>query len=317
MKEVVIIRNMSELGAGTRGASLGYKALEMASLKFGKDLFSKTPTLKVKTFNEELHVQVSHPFAKHIGGILKSAEEAGKVISESINNSQFPVVISGDHSNAASTIYAIRRSHPDKKLGIIWIDAHGDLHSPFTTPSGNMHGMPLAISLAEDNIEKKRNDVDSETEKKWNQLKGLGEISPKISPENIIFFGVRDTEGAEDYLIKELEIRNFKVEEIRHRSVDTCVSEAKEKIADCDLIYVSFDVDAMDCNLVSKGTGTPVANGLTPEESQQIIEHFINDERLVCLEMVEINPLLDDKGNKMAETTVRILDNVIRKYLKS
>jgi len=316
MKKIILITNMSELGAGTRGASLGFEALEMASHKFGKQFFNQFESIEVETFNQELYNPVTKPFAKHIDGILKSAKSAGKIISDVIKNGNLPFVISGDHCNAASTIYAIKKAHPNKRLGVIWMDAHGDLHSPYTSPTGNMHGMPLAISLGMDNLENKLNDLDEETIEKWNDLKSLGGIEPKVYPEDIVFYGVRDTEKPEDDLIDRNGIRNFKVSEVRHRGIDECISEAKDILKNCDLIYLSFDVDAMDCNLVSHGTGTPVENGFSPEEAQEIMEHFITDERLVCFETVEINPLLDEKGNKMAETSIRIIDNLIRKYSK-
>jgi arginase len=201
-------------------------------------------------------------------------------------------------------------------LGVVWIDAHGDLHSPYTTPSGNMHGMPLAISLADDNLEMKCNDPDALAVEKWNELKNLGGISPKIDPDDLVFFAVRDTEKPEDFLRKKHGIRNFEVSEIRNRGIEACLQDAKDRLKNCDLIYVSFDVDSMDCDLVSKGTGTPVKDGLTPEEALEIMQGFINDERLICLEMLEINPLLDNKGNVMAETAAKILDKLVSTYLK-
>jgi len=316
MKKIILIKNMSELGAGTRGSSLGFQALEMASHKFGKHLFNQFESIEVPTFNEELYSIVDSPHAKRIDTIIKSSENAGALISEVIIKGELPLVISGDHSNAASTIYAIKKAYPKKRLGVIWVDAHGDLHSPYTSPSGNMHGMPLAISLGIDNLEHKSNEVDESTINKWNSLKSLGGMEPKIFAEDIVFFGVRDTESPEDYLMEKYGMKNFKVAEIRHRGIKACIDEAMALLTNCDLIYLSFDVDSMDCNLVSHGTGTPVENGFSPEESQNIMEYFIKDDRLVCLEVVELNPLLDEKCNLMAETTVRIIDNLIRKYRK-
>lgn len=316
MKEVVIISNMSELGAGTRGSSLGYKALEMASHKFGKNLFHQYPLVEIKTFNDHLYQPVKTPFAKQINGILESAVTAGNTISNILADGKFPFVISGDHSNAASTIYGIKKQYPEKRLGVVWIDAHADLHSPYTSPSGNMHGMPLAISLSEDNLERKRNSISEESKEKWNLLKNLGDISPKIHGSDIVYFGVRDTESAEDHLIQKHTIRNFKVEEVRHKGIEDCAAEALKLLKDCDVLYISFDVDALDCDMVSRGTGTPVEKGFSPLEAENIMKSFIKDKRLVCWEMVEINPLLDDKKNEMAETAVRIMDNVIRFYNK-
>ena len=317
MKKPVFVKNILELGAGTRGSSLGYSAMVMASLKLGLRLFHDHKTIIVETFNEAIYHPVEDPWAKYINSITKSAGKVGEMISEVIQEKALPFIISGDHSNAASTIYAIKNAYPDKRLGVVWVDAHGDLHSPYTTPSGNMHGMPLAISIAEDNLENKRNEIEEETRIRWESLKNLGGICPKGLPQDIVFYGVRDTEKAEDYLIEKYGIKNFTVDEVRQRGIETCTREGMQILKDCDLIYVSFDVDSMDCDLVSRGTGTPVAHGFTPQEVEDIMKPFVTDNRLACFELVEVNPLLDDKGNVMAETAVQVLNNLISAYKSS
>ena len=204
------------------------------------------------------------------------------------------------------------RNKPDKDGRLIWIDAHADLHSPYTSPSGNIHGMPLAAALSEDNMDCKINTVTSETEEHWTGIKNIGSSGAKVKPEDLIFFGVRDTEDPEDKQIEKLGIKNYKVSEVRHRTLSTCVDEAIEKLKDCDNIYISFDVDSMDCDAISYGTGTPVPKGFDQYEVIQIINQFLETKKVVCLEFVEVNPLLDTKGNKMAETAFEVLDNVTR-----
>jgi len=306
---------MNELGAGTRGASMAFDALEMAAIKFGKHLFNEIPIKEVTSHNSELYHPIQHPFAKHIEGINKIHEEVANLIAAELKNDKMPFVISGDHSNGAATIAGIKKAYPDKNLGVIWIDAHGDLHSPYTTPSGNVHGMPLSIALGSDNLSKQKNYPDKDTVSAWDSLKNTAGDSPKINADHVVFFAVRDTESSEDYFIEKNQIRNFKVEEIRHKGIEFCVSESFKRLEQCEIIYISFDVDSMDCNLVSRGTGTPVENGLSSEEAEKLVLRLMDDERLVCFEMVEINPLLDNKGNKMAETSVRILDKTINKYM--
>ena len=203
-------------------------------------------------------------------------------------------------------------ANPTKKIGVIWIDAHGDLHTPYTTPSGNMHGMPVAISLGVDNLKNQINDISDKEKKLWDELKALGGIQPKILPSDVVFFAVRDTEEPEDNLAEEHDIKNYKVEEIRYRGIDTCLKEAEDKLSQCDLIYISFDVDSMDCDLISNGTGTPVQKGLDEEEAYKILHHFLSLEKTTCIEFVEINPLLDNKGNKMAETAFQILKRLVQ-----
>lgn len=313
MKQISLIKNMSELGAGTRGSSLGADALIMAAHKLGKDLFSRYDLHEIPNHNDLLFNDIGHIFAKYIDGIRQVIEEVGTTISGVLKSGKIPFVLSGDHSNAAATIFGIKSAFPDKRLGVIWVDAHGDLHSPYTTPSGNMHGMPLAISLGIDHKGNQINQPDEETVRKWNELKNLGGICPKIQAEDLVFFAVRDIEELEQKYIKDHEIRNFTVAELRYRGMQECLKETNGLLSGCDLIYVSFDVDSMDCNLISHGTGTPVERGLSMKEAEAILLHFASDPRLISFEMVEINPLLDEKGNFMAETSVRILDNIIRK----
>src|SRR5690606_30318921 len=139
----------------------------------------------------------------------------------------------------------------------------------------------------------------------------FGGISPKIQPEDLVFIAVRDTEEPEDLLMENLGIRNITVEEVRKSGVDHVVDEVLEKLKDCDLVYVSFDVDSMDPKIVSHGTGTPVDSGLTPEEAEGIMTGLIKSDKLCCLEFVEINPCLDEKKNKMAEVAFDLLERLV------
>lgn len=234
-----------------------------------------------------------------------------------MNENEFPLVISGDHSSALGTLGGIKAAYPDKRVGAVWIDAHADLHSPYTSPSGNIHGMPLAAALNDDNLDCKINEVTGETDKYWEALKNIGNPGAKIIAEDLVFFGVRDTEMPEDQQIEKLGIKNYKVAEVRHRGLKATVNEAIDKLKDCDMIYVSFDVDSMDCDLISYGTGTPVAKGFDQYEVMAIINQLIGTKKVICLEFVEVNPLLDTKGNKMAETAFEVLDNVTPTLLEN
>jgi arginase len=219
------------------------------------------------------------------------------------------LILAGDHSSAGGSIAGIKKSNPDKRLGVIWIDAHADLHSPYTSPSGNMHGMPLATALNFDNIDHKIKELEPEVIETWKKLKNVGGIAPKINPEDLVFIGVRDTEESEDYFIANNSIRNVSVEYVRRNGVEKVSAEVLNYLKECDILYLSFDVDSMDCDLVSYGTGTPVSNGITEQEASGLINHFLIDKRVGCFEVVEINPCLDNKQNKMAETAFRILEN--------
>jgi arginase len=173
--------------------------------------------------------------------------------------------------------------------------------------------MPLAAALGLDNTHLQLNEPIAETQKHWEHMKNIGIGGSKILPENLIYFGVRDTEAAEDHIIEQYKIRNYKVEEVRFRGMDVCVREALKQFSECEIIYISFDVDSMDKDLVSDGTGTPVSKGFDPNEINLLLEGIVASKKVVCFEMVEINPLLDTKGNKMAETAFEILDGVTGK----
>src|SRR5688500_4737708 len=201
MKNIKIIEVPSEIGAGTRGASLGIEAIKIAALDFMSNFFIHFPTEKIPAENKLLYEPIESPYAKRIKGVAAMYEKVSKSVSDSIKNNFFPVVLSGDHSISGATIAGIKMARPKSKLGVIWIDAHADLHTPFTTPSGNMHGMPLSAAINEDNMECAVHDVDEETIQYWNQMKNLGKISPKVLPEDIVYISLRDFEKEEKFLI--------------------------------------------------------------------------------------------------------------------
>ena len=162
--------------------------------------------------------------------------------------------------------------------------------------------MPLATALNADNLDHKIKDLSEELDGQWNRLKNMCGISPKILAEDLVFVGVRDTEDPEDYFINKHNINTISVEHVRRNGVRETSEEILKYLKNCDIIYISFDVDSMDCDLVSYGTGTPVPNGLTEQEAGGLINNLLIDKRVNCFEIVEINPCLDNKQNKMAET---------------
>lgn len=289
---------------------MGIDAIEIAAINKGSEYFNNFSTLDVQTHNETIYNKDRNTFAKRIEHVLEQCTRVAKAVEHTLTANHFPLVFSGDHSSALGTISGIKTAYPDQTLGVIWIDAHADLHSPYTSPSGNIHGMPLAAALANDNLACQQNKVTGDTLVFWDSLKTIGTAEPKLKAQHLIYFGVRDTEVAEDSLIQNLGIKNYKVEEVRFRGLENCVDEALEKLVDCDLIYISFDVDSMDCDLISCGTGTPVAKGFDQFEIIAIIQNIIESQKVVCFEVVEVNPLLDNKGNKMAETTFEVLEQI-------
>ncbi|SDL69522.1 arginase [Daejeonella rubra] len=305
MRDLKIIEVKSEIGAGTRGSSLGIDAIKIAALDFGSRYFKKYKNIEIPNENHLLLESAGNQFAKRISGVLTMVERVAEEVSKTLMNNQFPILLSGDHSCSAGTISGIRKAFPKARLGVIWIDAHADIHSPYTTPSGNLHGMPLAIVLDEDNIDSKINKPDQETLNYWYQLKNVAKISPKIKYSDLVYIALRDAETPELYLLNKHKVKNFPTLEIRKRGVERVAIDALKYLDQCDMIYVSFDVDALDAS-ISKGTGTPVSNGITEREAGNLVSRLMSNEKVCCFEMVEVNPTLD-KENLMAENAFEIL----------
>lgn len=309
MKNIKLIEVASEIGAGTRGASLGIDAIKIAALDFMSNFFIHFPSEKIPHENKLLFEPIESPYAKRIQGITVMYERVSKSVCDSIKQGFFPVILSGDHSMAGATIAGIKMAKPKSKLGVIWIDAHADLHTPFTTPSGNMHGMPLSISIDEDNEDSKVHDLDEKTYKLWQDLKNIGKICPKVLPEDIVFISLRDYEKEERLLIEKHGMKVITTNEVRRKGPENVVRAVTRYLSDCTDIYVSFDVDSLDSS-ISKGTGTPVGNGLREREVEDLISKFMQNRKICCFEIAEVNPTLD-KENLMAEIAFNILQRSV------
>ena len=313
MKNIKLIEVPSEIGAGTRGASLGIDAIKIAALDFMSNFFVHFPSEKIENENNLLFEPIQSPYAKRINGVINMYEKVSKAVSESIKTNFFPLVISGDHSTSGGTIAGIKLAKPKSKLGAIWIDAHADLHTPYTTPTGNMHGMPLAASIAEDNEESKVHELDDKTKKLWDQLKQFGKVHPKILPEDVVFISLRDYEKEEKFLIDKYEMKVITTNEIRRKGPENIVKSVLRYLSDCSDIYVSFDVDCLDSS-ISKGTGTPVSNGLKEREAEDLVSKFMQNRKICCFEISEVNPTLD-RENLMAEIAFNILQRSVNVLL--
>ena len=309
MKNIKLIEVPSEIGAGSRGASLGIEAIKIAALDFMSSFFIHFPSEKIPSENKMLFEPIDSPYAKRVKGVILMYDKIAKAVSDTIKNNFFPVILSGDHSNAGATIAGIKMAKPKSKLGVIWIDAHADLHTPYTTPSGNMHGMPLATAINEDNEDCAVHELDDETKKQWNYLKNIGKIAPKVLPEDVVIISLRDYEKEEKHLIEKLGIKVITTSEVRRKGPENIVRSVIRYLDDCTDIYVSFDVDSLDSS-ISKGTGTPVSNGLREREAEDLISKFMQNRKICCFEITEVNPTLD-KENLMAEIAFNILQRSV------
>jgi arginase len=315
--KVALVEVDCDLGAGIPGAGSGIDLLKQAATR-QQELRQISDRLV-----EEIQGQArlgaraaaqgpnsSTPHARHIKTIAAVMADAAALVASTLERGQFPVVMAGDHSTAASTLAGIRRAHPDRRLGVVWIDAHADIHSPFTTPSGNMHGMPLAIAASHDNCGEAINQPDGETRLLWQQLQQLsGTGRASIALEDLIYVAVRDTETAEDVTIEQFSIPVVTTEDVRQLGPERAARRCLDYLEAVDLIYVSFDVDSMD-STICKGTGTPAPGGLWADEARRLTRALLADPRVCCWEICEINPHLDTL-NTLAEVSLGIYQEVL------
>ncbi len=314
MKNLIIVQNKSEFGAGTRGSSLGIDALKFAAFDAGYETYFNIKKVKIEGQINKLTKKFRFKYAKRIDEIINTYKKVDKSLSKFLDKNHFPIFFSGDHSYSPSYINSLRKIHNYKNIGIVWIDAHTDLHSPYTTPSGNMHGMSLAIAIGDDNKEFQRNALDQPAIEKWNSLKKLIKKN-LINPKNIVFIGTRDKEPEEEAILKKYKITEISVKDIR-KDFDKSMKLIESKLVDLDAVFVSFDVDCLDPEKVSPGTGTPVKNGFKLSEASKIVAKLAKLKNICGFEMVEINPLLDNNKNSMATAALNILQNFINNYQK-
>ncbi|NNM95810.1 MAG: arginase [Bacteroidia bacterium] len=306
MKTIKIIEVKSEIGAGTRGASLGIDAIKIAALDYGSKFFNNHEIVEIPAGNRSLFDLIHNEYAKHIPEIYDVALKVAYEVKKAVETpGMVPFVLEGDHSTSVGTIAGIKMAYPDKRLGVIWIDAHADIHSPYTTPSGNVHGMAMAAITGNDNLENKINEPVAETKEYWEKLKTIGGICPKVLPSDVVYVTLRDTEMQEDNLIRKFGMKVYTVAEMRAKGIERAAVEVLNYLDKCDIIHISFDVDSMDPS-ISHGTGTPAKDGISEREAGNFIGRLLYSKKITSFEIAEINPTLDNE-NIMAENAFEIL----------
>lgn len=301
---------MSELGAGTEGSSGGFSAIASASSNQAENalvVFNSSNIVKVETVQSSRRLNPDFVNAKNLSEIVTMYKRISIGIENSVLDNKFPVVISGDHSNAGGTISGLKKSYMNSRICLVWIDAHADLHSPFTTPSGNVHGMAVATAIKENNIDNAINEPSDKIIDLWSKLSG---DERRVNPSDIVYVGLRSVEDAESFLIHKYGMGVHTVNDLRAKGVDRIVKDIGLQLDQCDVIYVSFDVDSMDPS-VSNGTGTPVNNGLSKQEALELLKALASHSKVKCIEFTEINPSLDTKGEPMGEVAGQLLHETI------
>ncbi len=305
-----IIENPSELGAGVRGPAVGPISVRLEDIRRGARIYDHIPFESIGSRNEVLARKSPFTHGKYIDAILEQNRNLVQKLGSELESGNFPVVISGDHSNALGSIAGLKNTYPDKRIGVVWIDAHADLHTPFTSPSGNLHGMPLGASLGEGYASDAINSPDPQTIAFWHELTHLGNerIHPKIDPADLVLIDIRDLEEQEWADIEENHIKNFVPARLLNLEMEEVARMTLDYLQECDLLYISFDVDSMDPS-VSTGTGTSVDNGLSLQQAKDLLTALFKDDRVALFEITEINPLIDVQ-NKMAKAVLEIMDDL-------
>lgn len=289
-----------DLGAGRRGVDMGPSAIRIAGiaerlrvldhLVYDEgDILTKNPELQ-RIRNDRL---------KYLPEIVRACSLLAAKVEKIMQTGGFPLVLGGDHSVAIGTIAGIssyaRKSR--KTAGVLWVDAHGDLNTDATTPSGNIHGMPLAASLGLGAIE----------------LTSIGGDHPKLDPKNVVLIATRELDEGERMLIKQHRITVYTMEEIDKYGMSVIISKALRKLRGVELLHVSFDLDAVDPS-VAPGVGTPVKGGLNYREAHLIMETLNEQKVMTSLEIVEVNPILDSR-NQSAEFAVELIQSALGKKI--
>lgn len=287
-KDITIIGVPLDLGAGRRGVDMGPSAIRYANVKERlersgydvKDLGNlNVPTSEVS--------KVENKKVRYLEEVRTVNEQLASSVFKIMKEGRFPLVLGGDHSIAIGTISGI--ANHNKNYGVIWFDAHGDLNTPDSSPSGNIHGMPLAVSLGYGHPD----------------LVNIMGFSPKIKPENVVVIGARDLDKGERELIRKLGIKVYTMHEIDRMGMANVMEETIDYLRHTDGIHLSLDLDGLDPN-DAPGVGTPVTGGITYREGHLAMEMLAETNLLISAEFVEVNPILDHR-NQTAQVAVGLM----------
>ena len=312
---IKIVQVYSDIAGSRKGAGLGIDALMKSCEEQGSRYFKKYPAEVILDENVSYKEESEFKYAKYIDKVSLVINRVASRIKDLRDEKLFPIVLSGDHASCAGTMHGLKMAHPNDEIGVVYIDAHADIHSPYTSASGNMHGMPLSIVTGQDNIESKINNPTIEEQRYWENLKGLASSEASIKPGNIVFCGLRDYERAEENLINKYDISKYNAKDITYKGVKSIVEEIFIKLEHCKYVYVSFDVDSID-PIYLPGTGTPSEFGLSFEQALQLNMQLLKNEKVCCWEIAEINPKYDE-NNRGTTAIFNILELVTKMLIKN
>ncbi|MBI1804012.1 MAG: arginase [Ignavibacteriae bacterium] len=298
---VHIIGVPMDLGAGRRGVDMGPSAIRIAGIgerlqELGYKVVDEGD-LAIKTQEEQ---RIKDPHAKYLPEITRAVTVLSRKVERVLEQGHFPLVLGGDHSIAIGTIsgvaaFARKRR---KKIGVFWIDAHGDFNTPGTSPSGNVHGMPLAVC----------------TGLGPRPLVNVGGSFTKVKPRNVAIIGLRNLDKGERRNLLKNGVRIFTMEEVDKFGIHKVMKNALQQVAkNVDYLHVSFDLDSVD-PVYAPGVGTPVKGGLDYREAHLIMEMLAESKKMTSLEIVEVNPIVDNR-NQSAEFAVELMQSAFGKKI--
>ena len=291
-----------DLGQSRRGVDMGPSALRVAGLQTRLKSLGHTVedigNLNVRQPEEQPYGEKR---AKYLNEIAESCRGLAEITARTLTDGYFPLVLGGDHSIAVGSCSGVSNFFraQSKRVGYLWLDAHGDMNTPESSPSGNIHGMPLAAIIGYGAPE---------------LVEMLG-YKPKVEPRNVCLVGARDLDPKERRLIKESGVHVFTMRDIDERGMRDVMSEALRFVTDdTDGVAVSLDLDFVDPD-DAPGVGTPVRGGVTYREAHLAMEMIADSEAMVSLEIVEINPVIDTHNQTALLGVEMVLSGLGKKIL--
>ena len=297
-KTISIIGVPTDYGQARRGVDMGPSAIRYAGVVERLEAIGHTVQdygdIRIK--QKQVYAQIDMRLL-NLEEVMEVSNSLANRVHEAVAEKKFPLVFGGDHSIAIGTLAGLGEHY--KNLGVIWFDAHADLNTPDTTPSGNIHGMPLAISIG----------IGDE------RLVQISKYAPKIKPENVIIIGARSVDPGERELIHEQGIKVYTMHEIDRLGMTRVMEETISYLKGLavDGLHLSLDLDGLD-PLYTPGVGTPVPGGLTYREGHLAMEMLQESGMLTSAEFVEVNPILDEK-NKTADVAVALMGSLFGETL--
>ena len=278
-----------DLGQSRRGVDLGPTALRYAGLKSALTRLGYRVEDQGNIETVERDTLSSGPGMAFLQPVVDACERIYEASRKAVADGAVPLVLGGDHSIAVGTVGGVSHEH---RTGVLWIDAHGDFNTPDTSPTGNLHGMPLAALCGHGAPE----------------LVNAGRPGPKLRPEDVILFGVRDLDPGEQALIQRAGITTYTMRQIDERGLAPLATEALERLGRVDRIHVSLDMDAIDPR-EAPGVGTQVPGGLSYREGHLLMELIAESGGIGSVDVVEVNPILDTR-NQTAQLALGLLSSL-------